>query len=95
MASNSHGLNFFPTDSGGSPFTASTFAVTGDPIADLNEDLAAESKARVTYEHLMTLTDDPEALRVLSFLREREIVHYQRFGELLNKYYLLQEQGKL
>ncbi len=50
-----HGMNFFPTDSAGTPFSATTFAVTGDPIADLNEDLAAESKARVTYEHLMTV----------------------------------------
>ncbi len=90
-----HGLNFFPTTSSGTPMSAQSFAVTGDPIADLNEDLAAESKARVTYEHLMTLTDVTFALRVLSFLREREIVHYQRFGELLNKYYELEKQGKL
>ncbi len=95
MAGKFHGLNFFPTSASGTPMSAQSFAVTGDPIADLNEDLAAESKARVTYEHLMTLTDDPEALRVLSFLREREIVHYQRFGELLNKYYILQDEGKL
>lgn len=90
-----HGLNFFPTDASGVPMSAKSFAVTGDPIADLNEDLAAEAKAKVTYEHLMKLSDDDEVIAILSFLREREIVHYQRFGELLNKYYELEKEGKL
>lgn len=78
----SHGV--FPADPNGVPFTAAYIACTGDPIADLVEDLAAEQKARATYEHLMTLTDDRALLDPLRFLREREIVHYQRFGECLN-----------
>lgn len=62
------------------------FAVTGDPVADIAEDMAAEQKARATYEHLMNLTDDPDVLAPLSFLRQREIVHYQRFKELYDEY---------
>ena len=81
-----HGLGVFPTDGTGNPFTVTLLNSTGDPIADLNEDLAAESKARAGYEHLMDLTDDEEILAPLSFLRQREIVHYQRFAEAL-KYY--------
>ena len=60
--------------------------VTGSPIVDLNEDMAAEAKARAGYEHLMDLTDDPEILAPLSFLRQREIIHYQRFAEALKHY---------
>ena len=56
---------------------------TGDTVTDLNEDLAAEQKARTTYENLLRLVDDPDVRDVLKFLREREVVHYQRFGELL------------
>lgn len=86
-----HGLSLYPTDANGVPFTVSYFAVTGDPVADLAEDMAAEQKARATYEHLMDLTDDPDVLAPLSFLRQREIVHYERFKELydeyVNKYY--------
>lgn len=78
----SHGV--FPADPNGVPFTTAYIACTGDPIADLVEDLAAEQKARATYEHLMTLTDDRALIDPLRFLREREIVHYQRFGECLN-----------
>ena len=70
----------------GVPFTVSYFAVTGDPIADLAEDMAAEQKARAIYEHLMDLTNDPDVLAPLSFLRQREIVHYQRFSELYKEY---------
>ena len=60
-------------------------AASGDPIADLNEDLAAEQKARLTYDNILRLTDDPDVRDVIKFLREREIVHYQRFGECLNR----------
>ena len=81
-----HGKNMFPVDTNGVPFSAMLFAVTGDPIVDLTENLAAEEKARIVYERLMDLTNDPDVLETLSFLREREVIHYQRFGELLNKY---------
>ena len=81
-----HGLGIYPTDAGNNPFDVKFIASTGDPIADLNEDLAAESKARAGYEHLMNLTDDPEILGPLSFLRQREIIHYQRFAEALKHY---------
>ena len=57
--------------------------IKGDPIADLNEDLAAEQKARVTYDNILRLTDDPDVLDPIRFLREREVVHYQRFGDAL------------
>lgn len=79
-----HNHGVYPADPNGVPFTAAYIQCTGDPIADLVEDLAAEQKARATYEHLMALTDNVEVLRPLQFLREREIVHYQRFGECLN-----------
>lgn len=78
-----HSRGVFPADPNGVPFTTAYIQCTGDPITDLVEDLAAEQKARTTYEHLMTLTDNPEILAPLRFLREREIVHYQRFGECL------------
>ena len=78
-----HGHGVYPANPDGVPFTAAYIQCTGDPIADLHEDMAAEQKARVTYEHLMTLTDNPEILNPLRFLREREIVHFQRFGECL------------
>ena len=85
-----HGLGVFPSDTFGVPFTTAGMGITGDFIADLSEDLAAEEKARVTYEHLMDLTNDPDVLGPLSFLRQREVVHYARFKELrdyyLNKY---------
>lgn len=81
-----HGLSLYPTDANGVPFTVQYFAVTGDPVADIAEDMAAEQKARATYEHLMNLTDDPELLGPLSFLRQREIIHYHRFKELYDEY---------
>ena len=81
-----HGLGIYPTDATGNPFKVEYIASTGDPITDLNEDMAAESKARASYEHLMDLTDDPEILGPLSFLRQRERVHYQRFAEALKHY---------
>ena len=79
-----HGLGVYPQAASGTPFTASVLAVKGDPIADLQEDLAAEQKARATYEKLIDLcADDPDVIDPLRFLREREIVHFQRFGEAL------------
>ena len=81
-----HGYGIYPTDSNGVPFTASYFAVTGDPLADLAEDMAAEQKARATYENLMNLTDEEDILAPLSFLRQREIIHYERFKALYEEY---------
>ena len=81
-----HGFSLYPTDSNGVPFTVTYFAATGDPVADLAENMAAEQKARATYENLMNLTDNPELLAPLSFLRQREIVHYERFKELYEEY---------
>ena len=81
-----HGYGIYPTDSNGVPFTVAYFAVTGDPLADLSEDMAAEQKARAVYENLINLTNDPDILAPLSFLRQREVVHYQRFKELFDEY---------
>ena len=79
-----HGFGVYPQAASGMPFSASVLAVKGDPIADLQEDLAAEQKARATYEKLINLcADDPDVLDPLRFLREREVVHFQRFGEAL------------
>lgn len=78
-----HGISVYPQSAAGIPFSASAIAVKGDPIADLTEDLAAEQKARATYEYLIDLADDPDVIDVLRFLREREVVHFQRFGEAL------------
>lgn len=93
-----HSTGIYPSDSSGVPFTAAYIAVSGDPITDLNEDLAAEQKARATYDNILRLSDDPDVNDAIKFLREREIVHYQRFGEALrriqdslienNKYYM-------
>lgn len=79
-----HGVGVYPQSAGGTPWSASGIAVKGDAIADLNENLAAEQKARATYENLLKLADDPDVIEPLKFLRTREIVHYQRFGEALN-----------
>ena len=79
-----HGLGVYPQAASGFPFSASVLAVKGDPIADLQEDLAAEQKARATYEKLIDLCgDNPDVVDPLKFLREREVVHFQRFGEAL------------
>jgi len=80
-----HALAPFPTDSNGVPFKAD-FVTTGDPLADLAEDMAAEEKARATYEHLMEMTNDPDVIGPLTFLRGREIVHHARFKELYEIY---------
>ncbi len=79
-----HSNGVYPANTNGTPFTAAYLAVSGDPIADLNEDLAAEQKARATYDNILRLSDDPDVNDVIKFLREREIVHYQRFGEALD-----------
>lgn len=80
-----HGWGTYPQSASGMAFSAQTLQVTGDPIADLQEDLAAEQKARMTYEKLIDLcADDPDVVDPLRFLREREVVHFQRFGEALN-----------
>ena len=78
-----HTAGVYPVDANGVPFNAATFQSTGDAIADLNEDLAAEQKARLTYDNILRLADDPDVRDVIKFLRAREIVHYQRFGEAL------------
>ncbi len=81
-----HGRGVYPTDSFGNPFTVTYFAVTGDTLADLSEDMAAEQKARAIYENLIDETDDEDVLAPLLFLRQREVVHFNRFKELY-KYY--------
>lgn len=76
-----HTNGVYPTSASGTPWTAAYMQVSGDPIADVNEDLAAEQKARKTYDNILRLVDDPDVIEPIKFLREREIVHYQRFGE--------------
>lgn len=76
-----HTTGVYPVAAAGTPFSAMAFQSKGDPITDLHEDLAAEQKARTTYDNLIRLVDDPDVLEPLKFLREREIVHFQRFGE--------------
>ena len=78
-----HTAGVFPTAASGFPWNAASIGVKGDPIADLTEDLAAEQKARVTYDNILRLSDDPDVNDVIKFLREREIVHFQRFGEAI------------
>ena len=79
-----HTAAIWPQAAGGIPFNACEFQSKGDAITDLTEDMAAEQKARTTYDNLIRLTDDPGVLDPLRFLREREIVHFQRFGEALS-----------
>ncbi len=76
-----HTAGVYPTAASGFPWSAASMAVKGDLIADLTEDLAAEQKARVTYDNILRLSDDPDVNDVIKFLRAREIVHFQRFGE--------------
>ena len=78
-----HDHAVYPMDASGVAFSAAALQSKGDPIADLTEDLAAEQKARATYENLINLSDDPDVTDPLRFLREREVVHFQRFGEVL------------
>ncbi|MBQ3142665.1 MAG: manganese catalase family protein [Bacilli bacterium] len=81
-----HNKGIYPMDANGVPFTTAYIQSTGNPIVDLQEDLAAEEKARATYENLMDLTKDDDILAPLSFLRQREVVHYNRFKDLLDYY---------
>ena len=80
-----HTAGVYPTAASGSPWDAAGIAVTGDVIGDLSEDMAAEQKARVTYDNILRLSDDPDVNDAIRFLREREIVHFQRFGEGLRR----------
>lgn len=78
-----HTAGVYAQAAAGWPFNAATFAVKGDVIADLTEDMGAEQKARVTYDNILRMADDPDVIDVIRFLREREVVHFQRFGEAL------------
>ena len=88
-----HAKALFPTDANGVPFTVAYFATTGDPLADLSEDMAAEQKARAVYENLIDLTDDPDVIGPLLWLRQREIVHFDRFKELFEYYQTMLKNG--
>lgn len=76
-----HTTGIYPVDASGNPFSALTFSVAGDVLTDLHEDLAAEQKARTTYDNILRFADDPDVRDAIKFLRQREVVHYQRFGE--------------
>ncbi len=78
-----HTAGIYPQFASGTPWTAATMAVKGDVITDLTEDMGAEQKARTTYDNILRLSDDPDVNNVIRFLREREVVHFQRFGEAL------------
>ena len=78
-----HTAGVYPASAGGTPWSAMTMQVKGDPMADLVEDLAAEQKARVTYDNILRISDDPDVNDVIKFLREREIVNFQLFGEAI------------
>ena len=80
-----HTIGVYPAAASGFPWTAASMQVKGDPIADLTEDMGAEQKARVTYDNILRLSDDPDVNDVIKFLREREIIHFQRFGESLQQ----------
>ncbi len=80
-----HTTGVYPTAASGFPWNAASMQVKGDVIADLSEDLGAEQKARVTYDNILRLSDDPDVNNVIRYLREREVVHYQRFGEALRR----------
>lgn len=80
-----HTQSVYPQSAAGVPFTAAALQVKGDPITDLSEDMAAEQKARSTYDNILRLSDDPDVNNAIQFLREREIVHFQRFGEAVQK----------
>ena len=84
-----HTTGVYPASASGTPFSAAAFQSKGDVFADLNEDLAAEQKARVTYDNILRLVDDPDVCDAIKFLRAREIVHYQRFSDALG---IAQEQ---
>lgn len=90
-----NGYGIFPSDANGVPFTTAYIAVMGNPITDLHEDMAAEQKALSTYYQLINLTDDPDVKEALGFLGQREIIHYQRFGEALMDVYEYEESQKI
>lgn len=89
-----HSRALFPTDANGVPFTVTYFATTGDPLADISEDMAAEQKARAVYENLIDLTNDPDVIGPLLWLRQREIVHFNRFKELFEHYEKMFKNGE-
>lgn len=76
-----HTVGVYPASASGTPWSAATMQVKGDPITDLVENMAAEQKARTTYDNILRISDDPDVNDVIKFLREREVVHFQRFGE--------------
>ena len=80
-----NGASVFPQNAQGTPFNAASIAVTGDPLTNLYENLAAEQKARAVYDNILRLSDDADVNDVIKFLRQREVVHFQRFGEALNR----------
>lgn len=80
-----HTVSVYPQAASGTPWSAASMQVKGDPITDLSEDMAAEQKARSTYDNILRLSDDPDVNEVIKFLRAREIVHFQRFGEAMQK----------
>ena len=88
-----HSRALYPTDANGVPFTVAYFATTGDPLADISENMAAEQKARAVYENLIDLTKDPDVIGPLLWLRQREIVHYARFKELFEHYEKMLNNG--
>lgn len=90
-----HSKALYPTDANGVPFTVAYFATTGDPLADISENMAAEQKARAVYENLIDLTNDPDVLGPLLWLRQREIVHYARFKELFEHYEKMIKNGQM
>lgn len=79
-----HGVGIYPASASGVPFDATAIASKGDPLADITEDLAAEQKARAMYDAILRLSDDPDVNDAIKFLRQREVVHFQRFGEAMN-----------
>lgn len=81
-----HGRGVYPADAAGNPWSAATIASSDDAIMNLVEDLAAEQKARATYDNILRVSDDPDVNKVIKFLREREIVHFQRFGDTIHTY---------
>ena len=81
-----HTLALWPQAAGGAPWTATYFQSKGDPITDLHENMAAEQKARSTYDNILRLVKDPDVCDPIKFLRQREVVHYQRFGEIKSSY---------
>ena len=85
-----HGTGIYPAAASGEPFSVMAISSKGDPLSDIVEDLAAEQKARVTYDNILRLSDDPDVNDAIKFLRQREIVHFQRFGEAMN---ILRDRG--